>query len=815
MFKSRLRGQNVPAVSNDRVRRARPGAFLRRRLVRWNHRDATVETAAVDRLRERERLYAEAERIAELGSWRFDVRANRALWSEGLFRIFGLEPAEQGLTFEEFLERVHPDDRERVESAARLKLQEGGRTTGDYRIIRPTGEVRAVHTEGEVTLDEAGEPMLTVGTMQDVTAQVDADRALARAQARYRSLVERIPLVTYVDRLDSNSTSIFVSPQVEEMLGYAAEEWADPELFRRILHPDDVDLVPKHDSLRVGDMRSVEYRVFAKDGRVLWVRDEFVVVQDDPGEEPHLEGFLADVTDRKLAEERIRESEERFRAMLESAAVGIILVDAERRILVSNHSFERMLGYSKEELAGIPLSAITHDEDEVASEEKIVSLRSGAEGTTFEKRYVDKQGEPVWARISPTPVRDRSGALEYVIAVVEDLRERRQLEEELRHAQKMEAVGRLAGGVAHDFNNLLLAIRGYCELADADAELSVTDTRRDIEQIKLASETAASLTGQLLAFSRKQVLKPEPVDLNTLISARLDLLERLVSERIALKAELAAGLDRARIDQQHMEQALANLILNARDAIEAEGAISIRTENVTVNGGRDDPAIPAGSYVRLSILDTGCGMDETTAARAFDPFFTTKGSAGTGLGLSTVHGFVEQSDGHVFIQSAPGDGTTIELYFPAVQDPVPAVERPEPGGGATEGSETILLVEDDDTVRKVLHRTLLRYGYRVLVAADGEDALALAGSYDGPIQAVVTDVIMPRMGGVELVRGLRTARPKAKVIYMSGHLQDQATLAQVQEHGEFLQKPFAPTVLARKVRELLDGDSVQFAPQAG
>ncbi len=638
---------------------------------------------------------------------------------------------------------------------------------------------------------------------------------LAKAQQRYRALIERIPLVTYADRLDEHSTNIFVSPQVEALLGYAQAEWSDPEFFRRILHPDDLDAVPRHDTLEVGDTSRVEYRLFAKDGRVVWLRDEFVVVQDEPGDEPHIEGFLADVTLRKDAEDRLRESEARFHAMLESAAVGITLLDAERTILFTNRAFEEMLGYSKDELAEWSLSEITHPDDEDLSEGAITTLREGRESAPFEKRYRTKAGDFVWARVSQTPVRSKTGRLEYAISVIEDLSERRLLEEELRHVQKMEAVGRLAGGVAHDFNNLLLAIRGYCDLAAIDAGISPEETKKDIQQIRVATEAAASLTRQLLAFSRKQVLQPHHVDLSALVSDRRSLLEHVLNESIQLETDLAADLKTARLDKTQIEQALVNVVANARDAIGERGLVKIQTANVSVSGERGGPAIPAGSYVLLSVSDTGSGMDERTQAQAFDPFFTTKGGSGAGLGLSTVHGFVEQSGGYVLVRSAPGEGTTVELYFPALDEQAGTGRGPDLDDGRTSGSETILLVEDDEPVREVLRRTLEREGYAVLVAGNGEEALATAAQFAGEIHAVVTDVMMPRMGGVELVRNLRSARPHARVVYMSGHLQDEATLAQVQEHGEFLQKPFAPSELARKVRRLLDGDSVQLFTQAG
>jgi two-component system cell cycle sensor histidine kinase/response regulator CckA len=382
-------------------------------------------------------------------------------------------------------------------------------------------------------------------------------------------------------------------------------------------------------------------------------------------------------------------------------------------------------------------------------------------------------------------------------------RQLRESEERLR-AEKMEAVGRLAGGVAHDFNNLLLAIRGYCELAAADAD-DPAEVSRNILQIRLASEMAASLTSQLLAFSGKQVLQSRPVDLSALVSERKDLLERLVGETIVLETELVADVKTVRLDVVQMEQALVDVVLNARDAGGDGGRIRIEAENAFVTGGRGDPSISPGAYVRLSISDTGCGMDDATRARAFEPFFTTKGALGTGLSLSTVLGFVQQSGGHIFLHSVPYEGTTVDFYFPAVDDPVAVTEpRLDPDGGIG-GSETVLLVEDEEAVREVLRKALEREGYSVLVAWDGEDALAVAEAHAGELHAVITDVVMPRLGGVELAQRLRAKRPDARVLYMSGHLQDPDIRRQVEAHGVFLQKPFAPSELALRLRELLEG----------
>jgi PAS domain S-box-containing protein len=519
-------------------------------------------------LRSREAQLAEAQRIAHLGSFEWDVASDRLAVSEELLAILGFEKGRFKGRYADFIDRVHPEDRERIDSLVQHSIATGESSSSDYRVVLPSGEIRHLRAERVAELDESGNVIRLTGTAQDVTGRVEA-------------------------------------------------------------------------------------------------------------------------------EAQLRESEERFRAVFDSAAVGIHVLDPQGRITTCNRAFASMLGYEPAELAGVEILALTHLEDQDGSEQLSEQVLAGTvEYARLEKRYLAKDGSSVWVNVIVVPIGEPGDEARYRIGLVDDLRERRQLEEDLRHAQKMEAVGRLAGGVAHDFNNLLLAIRGYSELALTELDETADAARTDIEQIKEATERAASLTGQLLAFSRKQILHPRPVDLSELVAEWTDLLRRVVGEGVELETNLDLSPTPVRLDPLQMEQALLNLVINACDAMGDEGRLTIGTANLVWDGSSaEGMSIPPGQYVKLSVSDTGSGMDDATKQRVFEPFFTTKSSGGTGLGLSTAYGFVEQSGGHMLVESAPGKGATFELYFPLADDLVtPKPERPAQPD--TAGVETILLVEE-------------------------------------------------------------------------------------------------------------------------
>jgi signal transduction histidine kinase/CheY-like chemotaxis protein len=405
---------------------------------------------------------------------------------------------------------------------------------------------------------------------------------------------------------------------------------------------------------------------------------------------------------------------------------------------------------------------------------------------------------------SKVPLRDESGNVVGILGIYQDITDRKRLEDQLRQAQKMEAVGRLAGGVAHDFNNLLTVINGFSQVA-LDILGPENSVRPLVEEIVKAGDRAAGLTRQLLTFSRQQVVSPRVIDLNAVVGDTDRMLRRVIGEDVILATDLEPGLWSVRADPGQIEQVLMNLVVNSRDAMPTGGQLTIATQNVSADCGAPHPNVPAGDWVVLAVRDTGVGMSDDVRARVFEPFFTTKGvGKGTGLGLATVYGIVTGAGGHVTVQSQPNCGTTFTIYLPRVEcpnaEPLAArCDEPLPMG-----TETILLAEDEPAVRALDRQVLASCGYTVLEAADGREAVEIAERLEGPLHLLVSDVVMPHLGGRQLAERLHAHRPRLKVLFVSGYTDDEVVRHGVGHEFAFLQKPFTPTVLARKVREVLD-----------
>ena len=560
---------------------------------------------------------------------------------------------------------------------------------------------------------------------------IEQDRAKAElraAEARYRTLVERLPAITYVAELGADGPWHYVSPQIETMLGFSPAEWlSDPMNWMNHIHPDDreIALAAEQRFQETHELFQSEYRMCARDGRLMWFRDEGVLLDEADGQGPLMQGVMYDITERK------------------------------------------------------------------------------------------------------------------------------RLEDQLRHSQKMEAVGQLAGGVAHDFNNLLMLIQAHNEhLRD---QLAADDPAiKDALEIETAVTRAAALTGQLLAFSRKQVLRPKVLDLNVVLAEVAKMLHRLIGKDIELIVDPARSLGRVKADPGQMEQMILNLAVNSRDAMPNGGRLTIETRDVELDkdDSRKHEGAPAGKYVMLAVSDTGSGMDSETQAHMFEPFFTTKAPGkGTGLGLATVYGVVKHSDGWIWVDSEPGRGTSFKIYLPRVQEArfeearveearvdaagveecrveervekseqsqlapfrteqsQPASKTSTSLSTAPKGTETVLVVEDQDGIRDIVRESLRRNGYKVLIAVDGNEALQMASAYPDPIHLLVTDLVMPNIGGRELAQRLMPLRPRMKVLFMSGYSEHSALDSENEEmdpSATILQKPFSLDALARNVRRVLD-----------
>ncbi|HUD67537.1 MAG TPA: PAS domain S-box protein [Candidatus Sulfotelmatobacter sp.] len=514
---------------------------------------------------------------------------------------------------------------------------------------------------------------------------------------------------------------------------------------------------------------------------------------------------LASAVEIKHNEQALRRSEARYRSLVQSSVYGIYRSSLEGRFLDVNPALISMLGYSaaEEVLLLDPEKDIFAKADEHTR--LIEEFRCTGRLDGIEVKWKRRDGSAITVRISGRAVSSADEPADVLEAIAEDVTDRRALEDQFRQAQKMEAVGRLAGGVAHDFNNLLMVISGYAEviLAGLDFDHPLREKATAIQQ---ASDRATTLTRQLLAFSRKQLLELKVVDVNAIVADMERLLRPLIGENVELVAKLAPKAGHVRADAGQLEQVLMNLVVNAKDAMPAGGRLTIQTHNLVLDEShrRGQTFIHPGNYVMLSVTDTGTGMDKETQSRIFEPFFTTKEKGkGTGLGLSTVYGIVKQSGGYVIVQSELGHGTSFHIYLPQVEGTTEKHAAPVAGATAG-GTETILLVEDEESVRQLVRDTLEAKGYNVVDAENGEAGLAAAARHMGNIDLVITDVVMPGLGGREMVERLSLTRPAAKVLFLSGYTED-AILSEgsIQSGTAFLQKPFTLQNLSRKVREVL------------
>jgi PAS domain S-box-containing protein len=542
----------------------------------------------------------------------------------------------------------------------------------------------------------------------------------------------------------------------------------------------------------------------AADRRLVWLHDTTHVVLDSERRPSHLRGVAIDSSKEKSAEaERTL-----LITAIEQSAEGIFITDAKGTIEYVNPAFCRVSGYSRAEALGKNPRILKSGKQNEAFYKKLWTTVLGGEIWQDEIINRRRDGSFYNEHMTITPVRDQRGEITHFIAIKAEVTERKRLEQQLRQAQKMEAVGRLAGGVAHDFNNMLTIISGYSGLLIEHPGIA-EPLRGYVDEIRNASGRAASLTRQLLAFSRQQVLAPRVLDLNSVVSNIQKMLKRLIGEDIDLVTALGESLWPIMADPGQLEQVLMNLAVNARDAMPDGGVVTIETSNVKMDAASAQAHFPLkpGPYVLLTFSDTGVGMDAETQARIFEPFFTTKEvGKGTGLGLAMVYGIVKQSGGYIWVSSDVGKGTTFRIYLPRTEvevvDPSSGRGRPE----ALRGTETLLLAEDDDSVRELVRNVLRENGYKVLEASRGEEALELSELFAGKIDLLVTDVVMPQMNGRELARQLLNQRPQTKVLYISGYA-DNAVFypGGLDAGGAFLQKPFTPEALTRKVREVLGG----------
>ena len=636
-------------------------------------------------LRESETSLENAQRIARMGNWEWNIGKNELYWSDQIYRIFGLIPQEFGATYEAFLNAVHPDDRELVKKSVNDAVYEKMPYDIDHRILLPDGSERVVHEQAEVFFDDAGRAIKMIGTVQDITERKWTEEFLRSSEERYKRLVESVTDYIYtVEVKDGLPVSTSHGPGCVAVTGYTSEEYeADPNLWSRMVYEED----------RKG------------------------------------------VIDQGLA------------------------------------------------------------------------VLSGKVAEPIEHRIIQKDGSIIWVRNTPVPRYDEHGRLVAYDGLIKDITERRKLEDQLRYAQKMEAIGTLTGGIAHDFNNIITAVIGYCSLLKMKM-VKDDPLVHNVDQIISLTEKAANLAGSLLAFSRKQVSRPKQLNLNETINRTAEVLMRLIGEDIELKIILTDKELPVMADSGQIEQVLMNLCTNARDAMQDGGGLTIETEVMEMDSEftREHGYGSPGIYALLSVTDTGIGMDEKTKEKIFEPFFTTKGlRKGTGLGLSMAYGIIKQHKGYINVQSELGKGARFNIYLPVVKS-VEAEENKYMGTVVpVRGTETILLAEDELFLREVTKEMFEEYGYKVIDAVDGEDAMEKFMKNKDDVQLLLLDAIMPKKNGKEVYMEIRKIRPDIKTVFLSGYSADVVQDKGIHEEGlTLISKPISPAELLIKIREVLD-----------
>ncbi len=762
------------------------------------------------RLTESEERYRLAMDAATDGVWDWDVAAGTVEYNFAWRKILELGEVEH--KFETWASRIHPDEKEGVLESLQLCLEgQSEHWSHEHRLQAANGVWKWVLGRGRVvSRDAQGRPLRMIGTMTDISDRKQAEEALRRTQHTIDSITDS---VFWIDR---SARLVFVNRAACQNLGYSREELLSMTVFDLDpIFPRGSEWDAHWQGIREKATFTVETIHRRKDGREIAV--EVTINRLRFGGEEYDCAIVRDITERKRAEEALRESREMLNLVLDTVPQSIFWKDCECRYLGCNQVFATAVGFDDPaEIVGktdYDLPWPREEADAYRADDRNV-METGRAKRHIIEPLQQADGTRLWIDTSKAPLRGESGQALGVLGVYEDITERKrgeeereQLRDQLLQAQKMESVGRLAGGVAHDFNNMLQAILGNVELA-LEENGPNSPAHESLKEIQKCAQHSADLTRQLLAFARKQVVTPKILDLNETIESMLKMLKRLIGEDIGLLWKPADRLESVLMDPAQIDQTLANLCVNARDAIgHHNGKVTIETgmadfdeEYCALHSG-----FSAGRYVRLSVSDDGCGMDEQTRANIFEPFFTTKNvGEGTGLGLATVYGVVKQNGGFINVYSEPGQGTTFHIYLPSLADvPVRVGERKDVK--APRGSETVLLVEDEPAILRMTVMMLERQGYTVLAASTPGEAMRLAEKSPNQVNLLITDVVMPEMNGRDLARSLMALYPNLKSLFMSGYTADV-----IAHHGmldpdiHFIQKPFSVKGLAAKLREVLD-----------
>jgi two-component system, cell cycle sensor histidine kinase and response regulator CckA len=762
--------------------------------------DITALKEAEEALRVKEGDLLQAQRLAHIGNYTLDLRTQQLTWSEGMFHIWGLDP-QQGAPRDSIRSFVRSEVYERLSHAAIEAIERGTPYELDFRIRRPDGAERTIVTTSEPQCDASGQVVTLKGTHQDITERRQAEDEY---HTLFREMLDGFALHEII--CDAAGTPIdyrfmAVNPAFERVTGLRAAD---------IVGRTVLEVLPGTERYWIetyGDVALTGRPAFFENYHSqLDMHFHVTAFQPAPGQ---FACIFSDITERKRAEDALRESEAKIRGILDNIRVGVALISPRMEILELNPLMREWFPHVDTDQTPICYRAFNQPPRETVCEycPTIETLRDGRmhEATT----ETPVAGGVRNYRVVSSPIFGASGEVSAAIEMVEDVTEKLALEHQLQQSQKMESIGRLAGGVAHDFNNMLGVILGHMEMA-----LDQTDVgeplHASLREVQKAAERSAELTHQLLAFARKQTVAPKVVDVNETVAGMLKMLERLIGEDIRLDWQPVEDLWHVRIDPSQVGQILTNLCVNARDAIAGVGRVAIATCNRTVDLSYclAHASLTPGDYVQLTVSDDGCGMDQETMARLFEPFFTTKGlGKGTGLGLATVYGIARQNGGIVEAESELGRGSTFTILLPRHGEAAEAVQQPAETAPPTRGRETILLVEDEPALLDLATLMLRSQGYTVVASGNPGEAIRVAREHRGEIHLLITDVVMPEMNGRDLAKNLLSLYPNIKLLFMSGHTSDVIAHQGVLEEGvNFLQKPFSSKDLGNAVRAVLDSE---------
>lgn len=687
---------------------------------------------------------------------------------------------------------VHPDEHERT-LAIVSSFASGKAWIGELKILRGDGHEAWTRTAARPILDDSNNLIGIYGAVQDITERKRAEQELREAESRYRDLVEQIPGVVYLAEQGIRGRWHFVGSKIRSLLGFSPEEWlADPNLWFDHVYPEDQDMVLEIDStvhLHDSEGRTVEYRMVARDGDVVWIRDAQTFQDDGPNRPALIRGVLFDITREKSAERALLHSEQMYRSLFFHHPDAVFSLDLEGRFRSLNPQGAALSGYSFDELEGESFARLVPAHqlaDTVARFERAVQ----GQVQEYEVGVIRKDGAIRDLVVTNMPI-VVEGEVVGVFGIAKDVTEKKLLQEQMLQAQKMEALGQLAGGLAHDFNNLLSVILNYSDvikndLSDPDRVLD------DLSEISNAAERASDLTKQLLIFSRRQATQLRVVDLNAVVRSITTMLERTAGDKVSVRTNLAPYVLQVRVDPVDLERTLIDLTINARDAMPQGGNLTIST----------DALEGAPGSVRLTVSDDGKGMAEEVRRRALDPFFTTK-EAGTasGLGLSTAFGTVRRWDGSLELVSEEGRGTDVHIVLPAVGEEVSGDSAPRAPSAMRRKVSRILVVDDEEALRKVTARILEKRGLEVLALPDAAAAIDAVEHEPDRFDVIVTDVVMPRMSGIEMVRELRERGHAIRAVYMSGYSADVIE-AEGRPDGPLIEKPFSANDLVAAIEDV-------------